>query len=132
MSGGKRTEAPKIAVAPQMVVAGATARQRVANVVEAAPTEKRDPSPRRQIDDDPLVARDPRPGSKLESVLGQLRSKSGATLVELVAATGWLPHSARAALTGLRKRGYELTLTRGERGGASVYRAVAPVGEAKP
>src|SRR5271167_2908398 len=44
---------------------------------------------------------------------------------ELIAATGWLPHTARAALTGLRHRGYDVRLERGETGRASVYRAVA-------
>ena len=31
---------------------------------------------------------------------------------ELVAATGWLPHTTRAALTGLRKRGYAVGIDR--------------------
>jgi hypothetical protein len=34
-----------------------------------------------------------------------LSTDKGATLEELTDATGWLPHTARAALTGLRKRG---------------------------
>src|SRR5271166_1305809 len=34
------------------------------------------------------------------------------------------PHTARAALTGLRHRGYDVRLERGETGRASVYRAV--------
>ena len=37
-------------------------------------------------------------------------------------ATGWLPHTARAALTGLRKRGYDVHLVRGGRETAAVYR----------
>lgn len=52
---------------------------------------------------------EPRPGSKLARVLGLLQREQGATLEDLIGATGWLPHSARAALTGLRKRGYDLT-----------------------
>src|SRR5208337_4274211 len=39
--------------------------------------------------------------------------------------SGWLPHTARAALTGLRHRGYDVRLERRETGRASVYRAVA-------
>jgi len=57
--------------------------------------------------------------------------ETGATLAELIAATGWLPHSARAVLTSLRKRDYQLTLARGERGGASVYRVAASAGEVR-
>lgn len=30
-------------------------------------------------------------------------------LARLVEVTGWLPHTTRAALTGLRKRGYAVT-----------------------
>jgi hypothetical protein len=51
-------------------------------------------------------------------------------LDELIAATGWLPHTARAALTGLRHRGYDVRLERGENGRASVYRAVATLATA--
>jgi len=40
-----------------------------------------------------------------------LSRKSGATLEALVDATGWLPHTTRAALTGLRKRGYTVLLS---------------------
>jgi site-specific DNA recombinase len=36
-----------------------------------------------------------------------LQRDCGATLEELIAATDWLPHTTRAALTGLRKRGYQ-------------------------
>jgi uncharacterized protein DUF3489 len=68
----------------------------------------------------------PREGSKLDRVLAMLSATSGATIAELIAATHWLPHTTRAVLTGLRKRGYELTLTRGERDGVSVYRIAGP------
>jgi len=77
------------------------------------------------------IARPPREGSKLDRVLAMLSATSGATIAELIAATHWLPHTTRAVLTGLRKRGYELTLTRGERDGASVYRIVASSFESK-
>jgi hypothetical protein len=35
-----------------------------------------------------------------------LSRKSGADLAALQSATGWQPHSVRAALSGLRKAGY--------------------------
>ncbi len=47
---------------------------------------------------------------KLGMVLGALEGRGGATLAELVAQTGWLPHTTRAALTGLRKLGYSIAL----------------------
>jgi hypothetical protein len=71
------------------------------------------------------ASRGPRAGSKLEQDLVMLTSEAGATIADLTAATGWLEHSTRAALTGLRHRGYELSLTRGERSGVSVYRIAA-------
>ena len=52
-----------------------------------------------------------------------LGRKKGAGIEELMAATGWLPHTTRAALTGLRKRGYAIERERSEKGG-SVYRMV--------
>lgn len=42
--------------------------------------------------------------SKIDQVLALLRREEGATLADLTAATGWLPHTTRAALTGLRKK----------------------------
>ena len=67
----------------------------------------------------------PRQGTKIARVVELLQRDQGAKLDELIAATGWLPHTARAALTGLRHRGYDVRLERGETGRASVYRAVA-------
>ena len=69
-------------------------------------------------------------GSKLGDVLARLSAEAGATIGELMTATGWLEHTTRAALTGLRRRGYTLSLTRRERDGASVYRISAIGGEA--
>jgi hypothetical protein len=78
------------------------------------------------------TARAPRSGSKLGDVLASLSTEAGATVGELSAATGWLEHTTRAALTGLRRRGYALSLTRRERNGASVYRISGIGGESTP
>lgn len=51
----------------------------------------------------------PRKESKAAQVLAMLQRSHGATLDDLVTATGWLPHTMRAALTGLRKKGHPLT-----------------------
>ncbi|MCK9553103.1 DUF3489 domain-containing protein [Aquamicrobium sp.] len=61
----------------------------------------------------------PHPASKTATVLSLLQRTEGATLDELVAATGWLAHTARAALTGLRKKGHTIDKTR--RGDATCY-----------
>jgi len=60
------------------------------------------------------------PASKIGTVLSLLRREEGATLDEIVAATGWLPHTTRAALTGLRKKGH--TIAKGKRGDTTCYR----------
>jgi hypothetical protein len=67
----------------------------------------------------------PREGSKLASVIALLRRSEGATIVTLTKATGWLPHTTRAAITGVRKRGYSVVLDRSAEG-ASVYRLSDP------
>jgi hypothetical protein len=65
----------------------------------------------------------PRDGTKLARVLESLQRDCGATLAELIAATDWLPHTTRAALTGLRKRGYAVTIDRSDKERGSTYRA---------
>lgn len=54
------------------------------------------------------VQRDRAP-SKALLVLEMLQQPEGATLEQMVAATGWLPHTTRAMLTGLRKKGHAVT-----------------------
>jgi hypothetical protein len=46
------------------------------------------------------------PAKKIDTVVALLKRADGATLAEMVEATGWLPHTTRAALTGLRKKGH--------------------------
>lgn len=61
----------------------------------------------------------PRPETKLAAVLALLQRDEGATLPELIGVTSWLPHTTRAALTGLRKKGY--LIVTGKRNGATCY-----------
>jgi len=58
--------------------------------------------------------------SKIAGVLALLGRDDGATAAELIVATGWLPHTTRAALTGLRKKGH--AIVRGSREGTTCYR----------
>ena len=64
----------------------------------------------------------PRAGTKISNVIDMLGQDSGATIDEIIAITGWLPHTSRAALTGLRKRGYVLVTDRSDRTRGTVYR----------
>ena len=68
----------------------------------------------------------PRSGTKIDNVVKMLGRSEGATLEAIIKATGWLPHSTYAALTGLRKRGYALERSRDDKGDPSVYRLAPP------
>jgi hypothetical protein len=63
-----------------------------------------------------------RSGTKIARIVELLQRGGGSTLAELVAVAGWLPHTTRAALTGLRKRGYAIEIDRSDKGRGSVYR----------
>jgi hypothetical protein len=61
--------------------------------------------------------------TKIGKVIALLTRGDGATLEQMVKATAWQPHTTRAALTGLKEKGY--TIERSQRDGASVYRGTA-------
>ena len=65
----------------------------------------------------------PRRGSKRALIVALLQRDQGVTLDEVIAATGWLAHSSRAALTGLRHRGCVIAKTRNA-DDRTVYRIV--------
>jgi hypothetical protein len=54
--------------------------------------------------------------TKIEIVLKQLHRPSGASIAQLQKATGWQPHSVRAVLTGLRKKGHNVERGRDAKG----------------
>ena len=58
--------------------------------------------------DGPAAPPAPRPASKRSMLIDLLKRDGGATLDDIVKATGWLPHTSRAALTGLRKKGHNI------------------------
>jgi hypothetical protein len=62
--------------------------------------------------------------TKRALVLDLLQSERGATIQDLVSATGWLAHTTRAALTRLRQAGHEIQRSEGD--GGSVYRIAPP------
>lgn len=53
-------------------------------------------------------ARAKRPESKMDKVVALLGRSGGATISQITEVTAWLPHTARAMLTGLRKKGFGL------------------------
>ena len=65
-----------------------------------------------------------RKATKRDQLAALLVRDEGATIEQMTAATGWLPHTTRAALTGLRKAGYAIDSDKID--GIRTYRAVAP------
>lgn len=51
------------------------------------------------------------PTGKLAGVIGHISCAGGATIDELVAATGWQPHTIRAVLSRSRRRGHAIILS---------------------
>lgn len=62
--------------------------------------------------------------TKRDQLAALLVRDEGATIDQMCTVTGWLPHTVRAALTGLKKRGYAIDSDKVE--GVRTYRAVAP------
>ncbi len=62
--------------------------------------------------------------SKRDQLAAMLLSNEGASIDQLMAALGWLPHTVRAALTGLKKLGYAIDSDKID--GLRTYRAIAP------
>jgi hypothetical protein len=60
--------------------------------------------------------------NKIAAVLALLGRAEGATYAGLIDATGWLPHTTRAAPTGLRKKGH--CVERSKRSELTCYRIV--------
>ena len=60
--------------------------------------------------------------TKCDQLVKMLRRKAGVDVPTISEKMGWLPHSTRAALTGLRKAGFELEATKPENGGPFRYR----------
>ena len=77
-------------------------------IAACKPATKRPRKMAREPEAMPPTLAEPRV-SKSDLVIGLLQRTGGATLDEMVAATGWLPHTTRAALTGLKKKGHQVT-----------------------
>ena len=66
----------------------------------------------------------PRKGSKQAKLVGMLSRKSGITLAKASESLGWQKHTMRAAMTGLKRRGFRVQ--RQDRDGKdSIYRIIS-------
>lgn len=67
------------------------------------------------------------PTGKLGGIVAKIATASGATIDELAASTGWQPHTIRAALSRLRRRGAFIVLA-ADADGRKAYRLEAREG----
>lgn len=63
--------------------------------------------------------------TKISQLITLLQRDGGASIVELTTTLGWLPHTTRAALTGLRKKGRDIIKWRA---GDETRYSIAPTG----
>jgi hypothetical protein len=121
-AGGQRfavkiTDAGRAAV---HVVDGKAPNLAAAPADQAAPKPiPADQSTSQPAPDAAIATASAKPATKIAIVIDLMQRKGGATLEEMMTATGWLPHSTRAVLSGLRKKGYELAKTK--RGDSTSY-----------
>ena len=79
-----------------------------------------------------IIKRTPRQGTKQQLVLDLLGKPEGATIAQVMAATGWAQHTVRGFFAGLKKKGHAIGVIErvrqvgpnntGSRGSYSVYR----------
>ena len=71
------------------------------------------------------LQRKTRDDTKQAQLIAMLRRKEGATIAQIVAATGWQPHTVRGAFAGALKKKLGLTVTSEKVEGTRVYRIEA-------
>ena len=109
----------------------ASVKNSARSITSNEPPEKAalQPSPRSKgADTAPVSASSPdlpRASTKRAMLIGMLERAQGASVAEIGHRLGWLPHTVRAAITGLRHAGRDVTRSKNERG-QTVYR-LAPV-----
>lgn len=70
--------------------------------------------------------RDPANKSKRDQLLALIAKSGGARISVLTERLGWQPHTVRAALSGLRKKGHHILASKAPKTGEAVYRLMSP------
>ena len=71
-----------------------------------------------------------KPKTKKALLIQMLTRKAGADVATISEKLGWLPHTTRAALTGLRKAGFEISAEKTGQGKPFSYRITAQPADA--
>jgi len=87
--------------------------KKVAEATElpATPTKRGRPRKAAAEPAAPVAPRKTRDDTKQAQLIAMLRRKEGATIAQIVAATGWQPHTVRGAFAGALKKKLGLTVT---------------------
>jgi hypothetical protein len=101
-----------------------------ASTQEAAPPEKATPTKtgKKAIGKSEAPARDtssvpsPASTSKIDTVITMLRAKEGASIEQVIKATGWQAHSVRGAISGHLKKKLGLNVVSEKMDGTRLYR----------
>jgi hypothetical protein len=106
------------------VEAGTPASEPTKNKEPGKATSQRKPKGKAAVPEPTETAGAVRPGTKLSLLIAMLRRDGGATIPEIVEATGWQQHSVRGAISGTVKKKHGLTVTSETvEGRGRVYRA---------
>lgn len=76
------------------------------------------------VESENMPAASPGTGFKQARLIALLSQEAGVSMDELTETFGWLPHSTRAVISGLRKKGHSIENSRQD--GMSRYRLVQP------
>ena len=107
---------------------GQPARKRGFDTPGQRPAERRSRAAPALLGRAARATQDPvRPQTKQALIVGLLQRPDGATVADLVAATGWLRHTTRAALTRLRQAGHRVAKEK-RATGETAYRITAAEG----
>lgn len=71
---------------------------------------------------DTSSTRSPTPSSKIDTVITLLRAKGGASIEQVIKATGWQAHSVRGAISGHLKKKLGLNVLSEKIDGTRLYR----------
>jgi len=89
-------------------------------------TPKRPPTVREPKTDRRAATKTPKASSRLDQLEALLTREQGASIAEMVAATGWQQHSVRGAMAGAPKTRRGLVITSEKVDGVRRYHASRP------